>query len=139
MRVVVGIGARKGVDATEVIRVVSTVLQQNWQVDTIASIDGKAELVSAVASNMGVRGVTYSGSELAQVTTTSSSPRVLDAVGSASVAEAAVRLAGAAGPLLVPRTVQGAVVVAVGAVSEVAGNFVPKAGKRRPTRALWIE
>ncbi|CCQ16837.1 putative CbiG-like cobalamin biosynthesis protein [Rhodococcus sp. AW25M09] len=120
MRVVVGIGARMGVDAADVMRVISTVLQQNWQVEAIASIDRKAELVAAVAASMGVRGLTYSAEQLSAVPTATNSQRVQDAVGSASVAVASVLLAGAAGQLLVPRTVDGRVVVAV---AEAAANL----------------
>lgn len=113
MRVVVGIGARTGVEAADVVRVISTVLQPDWCVEAIASIDRKAELVAAVASSMGVRGVTYSATELSTVRTATASERVHDAVGSSSVAEASALRAGADGQLLVPRTVDGAVVVAV--------------------------
>ncbi|MGB6069707.1 MAG: cobalamin biosynthesis protein [Rhodococcus sp. (in: high G+C Gram-positive bacteria)] len=122
MRVVVGIGARAGVDAAAVVAAISTVLQPNWRVETIASIDRKAELVAAVASSMGVRGVTYSAEELSSVSTPHTSRRVHDAVGSTSVAEAATLLAGSAQQLLIPRTVGGRVTVAVAAVSEVAAN-----------------
>ncbi|KQU53743.1 hypothetical protein ASG84_04145 [Rhodococcus sp. Leaf278] len=113
MRVVVGIGARKGVAAAEVVRVISTVLQTNWRVEAIASIDRKADLVAAVASSMGVRGVTYSAMELSTVVTPTVSVRVLDAVGSASVAEAAALLAGRSTELTVPRFGLRGVTVAV--------------------------
>ncbi|MDV6261386.1 cobalamin biosynthesis protein [Rhodococcoides yunnanense] len=117
MRVVVGIGARSGVGAAEIVRVISTVLQPNWRVEAIASIDRKADLVAAVASSMGVRGVTYSAMELSTVVTPTVSVRVLDAVGSASVAEAAALLAGNSPQLSVPRFALGGVTVAVAGLS----------------------
>ena len=122
MRVVVGIGARAGVDSADVVAAISTVLQPNWRVQAIASIDRKAELVAAVASSMGVRGVTYSAEELAAVSTSCASQRVHVAVGTASVAEAAALLAGPSRQLLVRRTVGATVTVAVLAVSEDAAN-----------------
>lgn len=113
MRVVVGIGARAGVDGDEILRVISTVLRPDWRVAAVASIDRKADLVAAVASSMGVRGLTYSAEELSAVLTRSVSQRVLDAVGSASVAEAAALLAGDAAELAVPRFGSDRVVIAV--------------------------
>ncbi|OZC82147.1 hypothetical protein CH254_28080 [Rhodococcus sp. 06-412-2C] len=113
MRVVVGIGARSGVGAAEIVRVISTVLQPNWRVEAIASIDRKADLVAAVASSMGVRGVTYSARELSTVVTPTVSVRVLRAVGTASVAEAAALLAGGSTELAVPRFGLDGVTVAV--------------------------
>ena len=113
MRVVVGIGARKGVAAAEVVRVISTVMQPNWRVEAIASIDRKADLVAAVASSMGVRGVAYSATELSTVVTPTVSDRVLRAVGSASVAEASALLAGGSTELTVPRFGLDGVTVAV--------------------------
>ena len=103
MRVVVGIGARAVVDSADVEAAISTVLQPDWSVEAIASIDRKADLVAAVASSMGVRGVTYSARELSTVVTPTVSVRVLDAVGCASVAEAAALLAGRSTKLTVPR------------------------------------
>ncbi|MGV8870978.1 MAG: cobalamin biosynthesis protein [Rhodococcus sp. (in: high G+C Gram-positive bacteria)] len=114
---VVGIGARTGVDAADVVRVISTVLQPHWCVEAIASIDRKADLVAAVASSMGVRGVTYSAMELSIVVTPTVSLRVLDAVGSASVAEAAALLAGRSAELSVRKFGLGGVTVAVAGFS----------------------
>ncbi|WP_415974520.1 cobalamin biosynthesis protein [Rhodococcus sp. 077-4] len=122
MWVVVGIGARTGVGAGDVVAAISTVLHQDWHVEAIASIDRKAELVEAVASSMGVRGVTYSAEELSAVPTPHVSQRVHDAVGSGSVAEAAALLAGRARQLTVPRTVDGMITVAIAAVNERAAN-----------------
>ncbi|OZC70500.1 hypothetical protein CH251_18615 [Rhodococcus sp. 06-462-5] len=113
MRVVVGIGARAGVDSADVLAAIATVLQPDWRVQAIASIDRKAELVAAVASSMGVRGVTYSARELSTVVTPTTSVRVLRAVGSASVAEAAALLAGGSTELTVPRFGSAGVTVAV--------------------------
>ncbi|MEH6793542.1 MAG: cobalamin biosynthesis protein [Rhodococcus sp. (in: high G+C Gram-positive bacteria)] len=110
---VVGIGARAGVDAADVVAAISAVLQPDWHVEAIASIDRKAELVVAVASSMGVRGVTYSARELSTVVTPTVSVRVLRAVGSASVAEAAALLAGGSTELTVPRLGLDGVTVAV--------------------------
>lgn len=123
MRVVVGIGARAGVDAAEIERAISAVLRPDWSIEAIASIDRKADLVTAVASSMQVRGITYSAVELSAVSTTCASQRVLDAVGSASVAEAAALLAGAAQRLVIPRSVQGAAVVAVAPVADLRANL----------------
>ncbi|MCZ4518556.1 cobalamin biosynthesis protein [Rhodococcus ruber] len=122
MRVVVGIGARAGVDAAEIVRAIAAVLRPDWRVEAIASIDRKADLVAAVASSMGVRGLTYSAQELSAVPTPCASQRVFDAVGSASVAEAAALLAGPAQRLVIPRSVRGATVVAVAPVADVPAN-----------------
>ncbi|WP_179275948.1 cobalamin biosynthesis protein [Rhodococcus sp. 06-235-1A] len=113
MQVVVGIGARAGVEPAAVVAAISTVLQPNWRVETIASIDRKADLLAAVASSMGVRGVTYSARELSTVVTPTVSVRVARAVGSASVAEAAALLAGNSTELTVPRLCLDGVTVAV--------------------------
>lgn len=112
-RVVVGIGARADVGAESVVRVISDVMQPNWTVVAVASIDRRAGLVTALASSMGVQAVTYSAAELSGVATTTASSRVRDAVGSASVAEAAALLAGEARDLLTPRIIHGGVTVAV--------------------------
>ena len=122
MRVVVGIGARAGVDAAYVLAAIASVLHQDWRVEAVASIDRKAELAAAVASSMGVRVVTYSAEELSAVTTARASRRVHNAVGSPSVAEAAALLAGPAPQVVVSRTVGAMVTVAVAAVSDGAAN-----------------
>ncbi|MFI8567228.1 cobalamin biosynthesis protein [Rhodococcus sp. NPDC078407] len=123
MRVVVGIGARGGVGAEEVLRAISLVLQPHWRVEAIASIDRRSDLVAAASSNLGIRGVIYSAEELSSVWTPYASQRVLDAVGSVSVAEAAALLAGSAQRLLIPRSVCGPTVVAVAEVADVPTNL----------------
>ncbi|MBY4205261.1 MAG: cobalamin biosynthesis protein [Rhodococcus sp.] len=116
--VVIGIGTRAGVGPDEVLQAITEVMHENWSVVSIASIDRKAELVAAIASRMGVRGATFSASDLSAVVTESGSDRVRDAVGTASVAEASALLAGSARRLLVPKAVGATVVVAVAATDE---------------------
>ncbi|MDI9895171.1 cobalamin biosynthesis protein [Rhodococcus sp. IEGM 1381] len=117
MRVVVGIGARAGVDAAEMVYAIAAVLRPDWRVEAIASIDRKADLVAAVASSMGVRAITFTAAELSVARTVTSSDRVSRAVGTGSVAEAAALLAAGSAETLVPRTVRSAITVAVAGVT----------------------
>ena len=112
---VVGIGARPGVSADEVLAAVDAVLPAGADHVRLSTLDVRTAepgLVEAAAA----RGWTLTGhpaAALAGVPVPSPSARVAAAVGTPSVAEAAALLDG--GTLLVGRTVVGRVTVAVAA------------------------
>ncbi len=110
---VVGIGARPGVSAAEVLAAVDAVLPAGADCVRLATLDARAAepgLVDAAVAR-GWPLVGHSAAALAAVPVPSPSARVASAVGTASVAEAAALLDG--GTLLVGRTVVGRVTVAV--------------------------
>ena len=110
---VVGIGARPGVSAAEVLAAVDAVLPAGARVTALATLDVRAAepgLTGAAAA----RGWPLTGhpaAVLAAVAVPSPSARVVAAVGTASVADAATLLGG--GSLVVGKTVHGRVTVAV--------------------------
>jgi cobalt-precorrin 5A hydrolase len=110
---VVGVGARPGVSAAEVLAAVDAVLPAGAGAVRLATLDARAAepgLVAAAAT----RGWPLTGHPAAALTAVpvpSPSPRVAAAVGTPSVAEAAALLGG--GTLVVGRTVVGRVTVAV--------------------------
>ena len=112
---VVGVGARPGVSAAEVLAAVDAVLPADAAGVRLATLDTRATepgLVTAAAT----RGWPLTGhpaAALAAVPVPAPSARVAAAVGTPSVAEAAALLDG--GTLLVGRTVVGRVTVAVSA------------------------
>jgi cobalamin biosynthesis protein CbiG len=112
---VVGVGARSGVTADEVLAAVDAVLPPGAPGVRLATLTARAAepgLTGAAAA----RGWTLTGhsaAELARVVAPSPSARAADRVGTASVAEAAALLGG--GRLVVPKTVHGRVTVAVAA------------------------
>ena len=118
---VVGIGARPGVSAGEVLAAVDTVLPAGADGVRLATLDARAGepgLVEAAAT----RGWPLTGhpaAALAAVPVPSPSARVAAAVGTPSVAEAVALLDG--GMLLVGRTVVGRVTVAVAASEPASG------------------
>ncbi len=107
---IVGVGARSGVAAAEVLAAVDAV---GGPVDALATLDRRATepgLVEAARSR-GWPLTAHPAVELDAVDTPTTSARVRDAVGTGSVAEAAALAGG--GRLVVPRTVLGRVTVAV--------------------------
>jgi cobalamin biosynthesis protein CbiG len=110
---VVGIGARPGVTAAEVLAAVDAVLPPGARDVRLATLDVRAAErgVAEAAASRGWPLTGHSAAELAAVTVPSPSDRVAAAVGTASVAEAAALLSG--GELAVGRTVHGRVTVAV--------------------------
>ncbi|MGY1739335.1 MULTISPECIES: cobalamin biosynthesis protein [unclassified Blastococcus] len=109
----VGIGARPGVTAEEVLAAVDAVLPDGATGVRLATLDARAAEPGIVAA-AAARGWPLTGhpaAELARVPVPTVSARVAAAVGSPSVAEAAALLDG--GTLLVGRTVLGRVTVAV--------------------------
>ena len=110
---VVGIGARPGVSADEVLAAVDAVLPAGADGVRLATLDARAVepglVEAAVARGWPLTG--HPATALAAVPVPSPSPRVAAAVGTPSVAEAAALLDG--GTLLVGRTVVGRVTVAV--------------------------
>jgi cobalt-precorrin 5A hydrolase len=111
--VIVGIGARSGVSAAEVLAAVDAVLPAGAVGVRLATLDARAAepgLVGAAAAR-GWPLIGHPAAALAAVPVPSPSARVAAAVGTPSVAEAAALLDG--GTLLVGRTVVGRVTVAV--------------------------
>ena len=110
---VVGIGARSGVTADEVLAAVDAVLPPG-------SVDVRLATLAARAAEPGIVGAAaargwlltgYPVTALARIRVPSPSGTVAAAVGTASVAEAAALMAG--GALVVGKTVHGRVTVAV--------------------------
>ena len=110
---IVGVGARRGVSAAEVLAAVDAVLPAAADDVRLATLDARAAepglVEAAVARRWPLTG--HPAAALAAVPVPSPSARVAAAVGTPSVAEAAALLAG--GTLLVGRTVVGRVTVAV--------------------------
>jgi cobalamin biosynthesis protein CbiG len=109
----VGVGATSGVSADEVLAAVDAVLPEGARDVRLATLDLRAAEPGIVqaAARRGWPLLAHSAEVLAEVPVPSPSERVADAVGTASVAEAAALLGG--GTLVVPKTVQGRVTVAV--------------------------
>jgi len=110
---VVGVGARPGVSAADVLAAVDAVLPAGAADVRLATLEARAAKAGLVAA-AAARGWPLTGhpaAALAAVAVPSPSPRVAAAVGTPSVAEAAALLHG--GTLLVGRTVVGPVTVAV--------------------------
>ena len=110
---VVGIGARSGVTAEEVLAAVDAVLPPGSVDVRLATLAARAEEpgITSAAASRGWRLIGYPATELAQIRVPSPSDAVAGAVGTASVAEAAALMAG--GALVVGKTVHGRVTVAV--------------------------
>ena len=110
---IVGVGARPGVSADEVLAAVDAVLPAGADGVRLATLDARAAepglVEAAVARGWPLTG--HPAAALAAVPVPSPSSRVAAAVGTPSVAEAAALLDG--GTLLVGRTVVGRVTVAV--------------------------
>jgi cobalt-precorrin 5A hydrolase len=110
---VVGVGARSGVTAGEVLAAVDAVLPtgaSDVRLATLAARAAEPGMVDAAAAR-GWALTGYTATELAQIRVPSPSALVAGAVGTASVAEAAALLGG--GELVVGKTVHGRVTVAV--------------------------
>ncbi|MGY1746140.1 cobalamin biosynthesis protein [Blastococcus sp. SYSU D00695] len=109
----VGVGARPGVTAEEVLAAVDAVLPDGARDVRLATVDRRAAEPGVVAA-AAARGWPLTGHPaevLARVPVPTVSARVAAAIGTPSVAEAAALLAG--GTLVVGRTVHGRVTVAV--------------------------
>jgi histidinol-phosphate aminotransferase/cobalt-precorrin 5A hydrolase len=111
--IVVGVGARPGVEAAEVLAAVDAVLPAGADGVRLATLDARAAepglRAAAAARGWSVTG--HPAAALAAVPVPAPSARVAAAVGTPSVAEAAALLGG--GALLVGRTGVGRVTVAV--------------------------
>ena len=110
---VVGIGARSGVSAEEVLAAVDAVLpagSADVRLATLAARAAEPGLVGAAAAR-GWQLTGYPATDLARIRVPSPSPVVAEAVGTASVAEAAALVDG--GELVVGKTAHGRVTVAV--------------------------
>jgi cobalamin biosynthesis protein CbiG len=109
----VGMGARPGVTAEEVLAAVQAVLPTGAREVRLATLEARAAEPGVVeaARTRGWPLTGYPAAELAGVAVPSPSARVATAVGTASVAEAAALLGG--GALVVGKTVHGRVTVAV--------------------------
>ncbi|MFB8249370.1 cobalamin biosynthesis protein [Streptomyces sp. NPDC055952] len=116
-RVVVGVGASKGVPVEEVLALVEAALREAGlpaaAVAELATADAKAGEpgIVAAARQLGVPLVTYPAGDLARVGVPHPSEAVRAAVGTPSVAEAAALLRG--GALLVPKRRSGRATCAV--------------------------
>jgi cobalamin biosynthesis protein CbiG len=111
--IVVGIGARSGVSADEVLAAVDSVLppgSADVRLATLAARAGEPGIAGA-AARRGWPLTGYPAADLAPVVVPSPSDRVAAHVGTRSVAEAAALVGG--GELVVGRTVRGRVTVAV--------------------------
>ncbi|MEI4276888.1 cobalamin biosynthesis protein [Klenkia terrae] len=111
--VVVGVGARAGVSADAVLAAVDAVVPAGAVVTGLVTLDRRAA-EPGVQQAVAARGWSLAGlaaEELAAVAVPTPSARVAAAVGTPSVAEAAALAGG--GDLVVPKTVVGAVTVAV--------------------------
>jgi cobalamin biosynthesis protein CbiG len=110
---VVGVGARPGVSAAEVLAAVDAVLPPGTGHVRLATLEARAAEpgVAAAAAARGWPLTGHPAAALAAVPVPAPSARVASAVGTPSVAEAAALLGG--GTLLVGRTVVGRVTVAV--------------------------
>jgi cobalamin biosynthesis protein CbiG len=110
---VVGVGARPGVSAAEVLAAVDAVLPPGTGDVRLATLEARAAEpgVAAAAAARGWPLTGHPAAALAAVPVPAPSARVASAVWTPSVAEAAALLGG--GTLLVGRTVVGRVTVAV--------------------------
>jgi cobalt-precorrin 5A hydrolase len=113
--VYVGVGFTTSATAAEIVDAVRGAAPQDSTVVGLATSVGRAcapALIDA-AKILAVDVTAYTAEELAAVPVPSPSSRVHQAVGTASVAEAAAILASGHGPLAVGKTSTGAVTVAV--------------------------
>ncbi|MEW2577134.1 cobalamin biosynthesis protein [Streptomyces syringium] len=119
-RVFVGVGARRGAGAEEVVSLITRTLAEAGRVPgdvvALATADAKADEAGlrAAAERLGVPLLTYGAGELAAVPVPRPSAAVLAAVGTPGVAEAAALLAaGPGGVLLVGKRKSARVTCAV--------------------------
>jgi histidinol-phosphate aminotransferase len=117
--ITVGVGVSTGVSAAEVLAAVDAVLPADAAEVRLATLDARAAEpgVAGAAADRGWRLVGHSAAALAEVPVPNASPRVADAVGTGSVAEAAALLGG--GTLVVPKTAHGRVTVAIAADTDL--------------------
>ncbi|WP_245672496.1 cobalamin biosynthesis protein [Nocardia anaemiae] len=107
----VGLGFRPGTSTERILDALREVLGDK-PIACLATIDRRADELRVAADHLGVEIRTFTAAELAQVDVPNPSSRTDDALGTASVAEAAALLA-ADGPLVIPkRTVDGIVIAA---------------------------
>ncbi|MGK5642683.1 cobalamin biosynthesis protein [Streptomyces sp. URMC 126] len=112
----VGVGARPGVTADEVVTLVRQCLPADGRPVALATLAARAAEpgIAGAAAVLGVPVRPYDAAELAGVPVPHPSASARSAVGTASVAEAAALLAAGAGAvLLVPKVVSGRVTCAV--------------------------
>ncbi|MEU5127504.1 cobalamin biosynthesis protein [Streptomyces mobaraensis NBRC 13819 = DSM 40847] len=114
--VYVGLGARPGVSADEVVSLVRQCVPAGCRAVVLATLAARAAEpgVAGAAARLGVPVRSYEAAELAGVAVPHPSAVAGAAVGTPSVAEAAALLAAGAGTvLLVPKVVSGRVTCAV--------------------------
>ncbi|MGY4100616.1 cobalamin biosynthesis protein [Nocardia sp. R16R-3T] len=110
---IVGLGFRPGTSSERILAALREVLDDR-SIAGLATIDRRAgELgLRSAAAGLGVSVRSFTAAELGQVDVPNPAARTADALGTASVAEAAALLA-ADGPLVIPkRTVDGIVIAA---------------------------
>lgn len=129
---VVGVGARAATSSSSIVAAVREATAGIGTVRALATLDRKASDAAfrAAARTLGVPVVGFSAARLAAVPVPNPTGRVTDAVGTASVAEAAAILAG--GALVVPKHVANGVTVAVARVMFDLGSVPGEWGESVP-------
>ncbi|MEU0500550.1 cobalamin biosynthesis protein [Nocardia sp. NPDC005998] len=114
----VGIGFRPGTSSERLLAALREVMGDK-PIACLATIDRRAgeRGLLGVASRLGASVRAYAAAELAEVDVPNPSARTGDALGTASVAEAAALLA-AGGPLVIPRRTVDGIVIAAALVAE---------------------
>ncbi|MFE5643150.1 cobalamin biosynthesis protein [Rhodococcus sp. NPDC056516] len=109
-----GIGFTTSVTAKDIVAAVNAVPQGRWKIVVLATATAKAEspALLAAADELNVPIVSFAPDVLARVQVPSPSSRVEDAIGTASVAEAAAILASGGGLLALAKTARDGVTVA---------------------------
>ncbi|MGW6377238.1 cobalamin biosynthesis protein [Rhodococcus sp. NPDC055112] len=112
---VVGIGARDGVDPDTVLAAISAVVDDPTELHALATLERKAteSSIAIAAAELGVPVLGFTADELSAVEVPTPSGRVAAEVGTPSVAEAAAVLGAGGGDLLVRKRARNGVTVAV--------------------------
>ena len=115
VRVAVGIGLRPGTPIGEVRTIVDSVVQPEWTVTVVATLDRRAgeTAVRELAEHFGVEVRPFTAESLTSVPTATRSAVTAAAVGTSSVAEASALLAAGVESVLLARVSNSTVVVAV--------------------------
>ena len=110
---VIGVGMRQGVDTAAILDAIRDAVD-GQRIECLATIDKRSVECGLIraAESLGVAIVSFTAAELATVEVPNPSPRVAQALDTASVAEAAAILAAGGGELVVPKCVTRDVVVA---------------------------
>jgi len=109
-----GVGFTTSATAKDIVAAVNAVLRGRWKIVVLATATAKAEspALLAAADELNVPIVSFAPDMLARVQVPSPSSRVENAIGTASVAEAAAILASGGGRLVLAKTARDGVTVA---------------------------